>query len=100
MVCVRGAGPGRPGARAPASAAAYSVPEVMPHMGPFSDLVYAPLGRRAGKPRRVGLTVVMDKGLGTEQTRDLLAATGEYIDLWKSCSNWVPHRISHRPPLW
>lgn len=35
------------------------------------------------KPRRVGVTHVLDKGLPLTQLRGLLETVGEYIDIWK-----------------
>jgi phosphosulfolactate synthase len=41
------------------------------------------LAEHAGKPRSVGVTHVLDKGLPIEQLRGLLDTAGEYIDIWK-----------------
>ena len=41
------------------------------------------LPRREEKPRRKGLTVVIDGGLPSGQVRDLAASSGHLIDLWK-----------------
>ncbi|MDQ4097489.1 MAG: phosphosulfolactate synthase [Actinomycetota bacterium] len=41
------------------------------------------LPERAGKPRRVGLTHVLDKGMPPAQAADALAACGPYVDVWK-----------------
>lgn len=38
---------------------------------------------RENKPRKTGLTVVMDKGLGPDQTADWLAVAAEYVDYVK-----------------
>lgn len=38
---------------------------------------------RNTKPRQVGLTHVLDKGLGIRQVQDLLETAGEYIDILK-----------------
>ena len=38
---------------------------------------------RARKPRRAGLTHVLDKGLPVTQAADLLQVCGEYVDVWK-----------------
>ncbi|MBC7336185.1 MAG: phosphosulfolactate synthase, partial [Clostridia bacterium] len=35
------------------------------------DLIAAPVPGRTQKPRQTGLTMVMDKGLGLSQTREL-----------------------------
>lgn len=50
---------------------------------PFAGVMEAPIAGREEKPRQVGLTVVMDKGLGPVATRDLLTVAGNYIDFWK-----------------
>lgn len=50
--------------------------------GAWAD-VLQPLVSRAAKPRRTGVTVVLDKGLGLAQTRDLLETAGAYIDFLK-----------------
>ncbi|MGH9283084.1 MAG: phosphosulfolactate synthase [Acidimicrobiales bacterium] len=41
------------------------------------------LPRRSEKPRFVGLTHVIDKGLPLGELSSQLAATGEYVDVWK-----------------
>lgn len=51
--------------------------------GAFADLITSPLGERSKKPRRVGLTMVIDKGFGRSQTRGLLDIAAAYIDYWK-----------------
>ena len=42
-----------------------------------------PSGRRLAKPRRAGMTMVIDKGLGLTAFRDMLLASGPYIDVIK-----------------
>lgn len=42
-----------------------------------------PLTGRNAKPRDVGLTMVLDKGLGLQATEELLDLAGEYIDFIK-----------------
>ncbi len=42
-----------------------------------------PSGRRPGKPRNVGVTMVIDKGLGLSAFDDLTAVAGAYIDIVK-----------------
>lgn len=42
-----------------------------------------PLIGRSSKPRTTGLTMVIDKGIGINQVRDLIQTSGEYIDLIK-----------------
>lgn len=46
-------------------------------------VVHAPISGRARKPRRTGLTMVIDKGLGLYQLSDLLATTADFIDFLK-----------------
>lgn len=48
--------------------------------GSFLDF---PLPGRLSKPRGTGLTMVMDKGLGLEATRDLFETAGNYMDYLK-----------------
>lgn len=47
------------------------------------DLIAAPVPGRTQKPRQSGLTMVMDKGLGLSQTRELLELAAPYIDFIK-----------------
>lgn len=47
------------------------------------DVLHFPLGGRTKKPREQGLTMVIDKGLGLGETRDLFSIAGEYIDFLK-----------------
>ncbi|MHB0886483.1 MAG: phosphosulfolactate synthase [Bacillota bacterium] len=42
-----------------------------------------PIQGRSPKPRMTGLTMVIDKGLGLNETEDLMALAGDYIDLVK-----------------
>jgi phosphosulfolactate synthase len=42
-----------------------------------------PSGRRQAKPRTKGLTMVIDKGLGHHAFSDLLATSGDYMDIIK-----------------
>jgi phosphosulfolactate synthase len=42
-----------------------------------------PAGRSTTKPRRVGLTMMIDQGLPAHYVDDLMACAGEYIDLAK-----------------
>ena len=42
-----------------------------------------PLQGRKDKPRNVGLTMVLDKGLGLNYLNDLLEMSGDYIDYIK-----------------
>ncbi|MFN7592813.1 MAG: phosphosulfolactate synthase, partial [Bacteroidota bacterium] len=36
---------------------------------------------RESKPRRYGITMVMDKGLSLRETEDMLDSASEYIDI-------------------
>lgn len=49
----------------------------------WESAVAFPPGKRQTKPREKGLTMVIDKGLGLEQTRDLLETAAPYIDYIK-----------------
>jgi phosphosulfolactate synthase len=49
---------------------------------PFAFLPL-PAGRSTAKPRRVGLTMMIDQGLPAHYAEDLIACAGEYIDLAK-----------------
>ena len=49
----------------------------------WMDFLHYPLGERKIKPRDHGLTMVMDKGMGLGETRDLLAIGAKYIDIIK-----------------
>jgi len=47
------------------------------------DIIDMPLGTRLQKPRRHGLTMVMDKGLGLMETVELLSIGSSYFDFVK-----------------
>ncbi|MBI2874309.1 MAG: phosphosulfolactate synthase, partial [Firmicutes bacterium] len=49
----------------------------------WREVLEDPIRGRDGKPRTSGLTMVIDKGLGLAQTRDLLELASDYIDLLK-----------------
>ncbi len=49
----------------------------------WRDLIAFPLGDRLARPRVQGLTMILDKGAGLGETRDLLSTSGEYVDLIK-----------------
>jgi len=49
----------------------------------MSGVLSPPLEGRLPKPRRVGLTMVIDKGLGMSETRDLLDLASDYVDIVK-----------------
>jgi phosphosulfolactate synthase len=42
-----------------------------------------PVQGRSSKPRKTGLTMVIDKGIGMNQIHDLVNTSGEYIDIIK-----------------
>jgi phosphosulfolactate synthase len=42
-----------------------------------------PNGRSSDRPRKTGITMVLDKGLGLAETRDLLEVAGGYVDFIK-----------------
>lgn len=52
-------------------------------MDDWREMVAFPLPGRSIKPRRRGLTMVLDKGLGLGETKDLLDIAGEHIDFLK-----------------
>ncbi|GAB6157346.1 phosphosulfolactate synthase [Desulfotomaculum varum] len=49
----------------------------------WQELLQFPLGKRSAKPRSTGITMIIDKGLGLGETRDLLNLAGDYIDFFK-----------------
>lgn len=49
----------------------------------WMDVLEFPLRERFKKPREQGLTMVIDKGLGLNETKDLLKTAGAYIDFLK-----------------
>ncbi len=51
--------------------------------GAWDDIITLPLGYRRQKPRNAGVTMVIDKGLGYQETKDLLDTSGDYIDFLK-----------------
>ena len=48
--------------------------------GAWEGVFDMPVGGRSEKPRSTGFTMVIDKGLGLEQTRDLIATAGPVVD--------------------
>lgn len=54
-----------------------------PRLAWEDTLARFPLPGRCGKPRRTGYTMVLDKRLGLNETRDLLELAGDYIDMIK-----------------
>lgn len=51
--------------------------------GAWSDIICMPISSRIKKPRLNGLTMVMDKGLGLQETVEMLSVTAEFIDYLK-----------------
>ncbi|MEW6772163.1 MAG: phosphosulfolactate synthase [Bacillota bacterium] len=50
----------------------------------WRDIIGPPPGNRSlGRPRKTGITMVLDKGLGLSEVRDLLDLAGPYIDFLK-----------------
>lgn len=49
----------------------------------WQEIIQFPLGNRYQKPRSTGVTMIIDKGLGLGETRDLLNLAGDYIDFVK-----------------
>ncbi|MHB8947264.1 MAG: phosphosulfolactate synthase [Bacillota bacterium] len=49
----------------------------------WGGLVTPPLGGRSRPPRRAGVTMVIDKGMGLGETAGLLELAADYIDFWK-----------------
>lgn len=47
------------------------------------NFILSQLPERAKKPRSVGLTMVMDKGLSTEETRNFLSIAHQHVDVVK-----------------
>ncbi|MHB8928088.1 MAG: phosphosulfolactate synthase [Bacillota bacterium] len=62
-----------------------------------------PIQGRSPKPRTNGLTMVIDKGLGLNETEDLLSLAGDYIDLVKisfgSSALYPPHVLRKKLDL-
>src|SRR3954451_24681100 len=56
--------------------------EVRSHMK-WHPLLKDPSGRRADKPRTLGKTMVIDKGLGIHALDDLLQTASSYVDMLK-----------------
>ncbi len=49
----------------------------------WREVISYPLGERTAKPRNKGLTMVIDKGMGIGETRDLLQINYQHIDFIK-----------------
>lgn len=56
---------------------------ILSDSGAFSHIIRYPSGKRPGKPRTTGITMVIDKGLGYEAENDLLEVAGAYVDIIK-----------------
>jgi phosphosulfolactate synthase len=52
-------------------------------IGWFDDILCDPFAGRSAKPRREGLTMVIDKGLGLAETEGVLLLAHGYVDYWK-----------------
>ncbi|HHY94531.1 MAG TPA: phosphosulfolactate synthase [Firmicutes bacterium] len=52
-------------------------------MGAWEGIISSPIKGRTGKPRQRGLTMVLDKGLGFCETRDLLELAAGHLDIHK-----------------
>ena len=44
---------------------------------------FLPMPERSSKPRKNGLTMCLDQGMGLTYTEDLLSICSEYVDIWK-----------------
>jgi len=49
----------------------------------WEDVTDIPVKGRSSKPRTAGLTMVIDKGMGLNQIRDLIQTSGEFVDILK-----------------
>lgn len=49
----------------------------------WENVIKMPIEERSTKPRKSGLTMVIDKGIGLYHLQDLIQAAGEYIDIIK-----------------
>lgn len=49
----------------------------------WEEIIKMPSGGRTAKPRKAGLTMVIDKGIGPVHVGDLIKVCGEYIDVIK-----------------
>ncbi len=49
----------------------------------WEGVIEPPVKGRSTKPRKVGLTMVIDKGLGLNQTKELISTAGDYVDIIK-----------------
>lgn len=49
----------------------------------WDEVIRIPVEGRTDKPRKTGITMVIDKGMGLNSLRDLIHVAGEYIDIVK-----------------
>jgi phosphosulfolactate synthase len=49
----------------------------------YNDFLLSKLPERTLKPRELGFTMIMDKGLSCQQANDLIEIGGEYVDIIK-----------------
>ena len=49
----------------------------------WENVIAMPVAGRSEKPRRVGLTMVIDKNMGQSRLQDLIQTAGDYIDVIK-----------------
>ncbi|MFW6124329.1 MAG: phosphosulfolactate synthase [Acidobacteriota bacterium] len=49
----------------------------------WKDVIEMPIKGRTQKPRKSGITMVIDKGLGLNRLHDLIQSSKEYIDIIK-----------------
>lgn len=49
----------------------------------WEQIIDFPLSERSTKPRKKGLTMVIDKGIGLRELHDLLEVAGDYLDFLK-----------------
>jgi len=52
-------------------------------MKAWENIINSPIKGRTQKPRINGITMVIDKGLGLQETKDLILLAGDYIDIIK-----------------
>ena len=52
-------------------------------MKAWENVLFMPVPGRSRKPRKTGYTMIIDKGLGVESTRDLVRLAADYIDTIK-----------------
>jgi phosphosulfolactate synthase len=59
------------------------IKEKLMHQKAWDKIIRMPVPGRSRKPRTVGLTMVIDKGIGLRLMADLVEIAGDYIDLIK-----------------